>query len=513
MKKYLIMTLITFFLSCVSVYAQGPPMFSGAGGGAPTDAHYLVDLANGDLTAEVVVSANGKSLVTAANYAAMRGLLDLEAGTDFNAYIKNKIDATQAPTVDNDIDEGYAVRSLWFDVTNDKGYICLDITDGAAVWTEISDFTSATAGTDYSKPGTVPTNSNLNKAPISFVANDLTPSVAGGNHFYTANTGEVRTITMLDGGTAGQRVWIEVRDAYTKFDFSGTNLIGNYGNDVTFDNGDWIFAAFDGTNWECFIYHDTIPLKEWAFAFGADALGDDVYMGETASGRNAGETTVQWDCLYWDRADAEWKIAENTGIDTGATPDTFNRATGMGVSAGSDGAAIVVLTKGVVRNDGWAWTAGMPLYLSTGGDMTHTRPISANAFVQQVGIAITDDEVWFDPQPIDWSAPRYGTDADGITFNAIQVNNTIWVATGAQTMTLPAVAEVPVINMTVKAVAAAVHIDPNDADKFIDVDTATTWDDGDKITSTSTAGDIATVMTGTTDGPTATTNGWTDGGA
>lgn len=44
--------------------------------------------ADTDLTiwAGVTPSANGQSLVSAANYAAMRGLLDLEAGTDFNAY-------------------------------------------------------------------------------------------------------------------------------------------------------------------------------------------------------------------------------------------------------------------------------------------------------------------------------------------------------------------------------------------------------------------------------------------
>jgi len=58
----------------------------GTVGGAPTDADYLVGTANGSLSAEVVVTANGKSLVTAANYAAMRTLLDLEVGVDFNAY-------------------------------------------------------------------------------------------------------------------------------------------------------------------------------------------------------------------------------------------------------------------------------------------------------------------------------------------------------------------------------------------------------------------------------------------
>ena len=41
-----------------------------------------------DLTtwAGVTSSANGRSLLAAADYAAMRGLLDLEAGTDFNSY-------------------------------------------------------------------------------------------------------------------------------------------------------------------------------------------------------------------------------------------------------------------------------------------------------------------------------------------------------------------------------------------------------------------------------------------
>jgi hypothetical protein len=35
---------------------------------------------------ELGITANGQSLITAANYAAMRTLLDLEAGTDFNAF-------------------------------------------------------------------------------------------------------------------------------------------------------------------------------------------------------------------------------------------------------------------------------------------------------------------------------------------------------------------------------------------------------------------------------------------
>ncbi len=52
--------------------------------------------------------------------------------------LKSKRDATQAPTVNNDTTEGYSVGSEWDDVTNDEAYVCLDATEGAAVWTEIT---------------------------------------------------------------------------------------------------------------------------------------------------------------------------------------------------------------------------------------------------------------------------------------------------------------------------------------------------------------------------------------
>ncbi len=51
---------------------------------------------------------------------------------------KNKFDATTAPTVNNDVTEGYSPGSQWADVTNDEFYICVDATEGAAVWVEIT---------------------------------------------------------------------------------------------------------------------------------------------------------------------------------------------------------------------------------------------------------------------------------------------------------------------------------------------------------------------------------------
>jgi len=67
----------------------------------------------------------------------------------------SKFDATSAPTVNNDIDEGYKVGSIWVDVTNNKAYVCLDNTDGAAVWTETTQGGAGISGTpeqyDYAR--------------------------------------------------------------------------------------------------------------------------------------------------------------------------------------------------------------------------------------------------------------------------------------------------------------------------------------------------------------------------
>ena len=49
---------------------------------------------------------------------------------------KSNLSAVAAPTVNDDANSDYAVASRWFDVVNDKEYVCLDVTVGAAVWIE-----------------------------------------------------------------------------------------------------------------------------------------------------------------------------------------------------------------------------------------------------------------------------------------------------------------------------------------------------------------------------------------
>jgi len=47
---------------------------------------------------------------------------------------ETNLSAGAPPTVNDDITLGYTVGSRWIDITNDKEYVCLDNTNGAAVW-------------------------------------------------------------------------------------------------------------------------------------------------------------------------------------------------------------------------------------------------------------------------------------------------------------------------------------------------------------------------------------------
>jgi hypothetical protein len=71
-----------------------------------------------------------------ANVSAGDGYVEVKGGS--TTVIKSNLAATVAPTVNEDGGDGYAVGSVWIDVTADKAYVLLDATVGAAVWAEIS---------------------------------------------------------------------------------------------------------------------------------------------------------------------------------------------------------------------------------------------------------------------------------------------------------------------------------------------------------------------------------------
>lgn len=53
---------------------------------------------------------------------------------DWALTARAKLDATADPTTSDDDSAGYSAGSLWVDVTNDKSWVCVDASTGAAVW-------------------------------------------------------------------------------------------------------------------------------------------------------------------------------------------------------------------------------------------------------------------------------------------------------------------------------------------------------------------------------------------
>ena len=45
--------------------------------------------------------------------------------------------ASASPGVGDDTDDGYVIGDRWIDTTNDKEYVCVDVTAGAAVWLDL----------------------------------------------------------------------------------------------------------------------------------------------------------------------------------------------------------------------------------------------------------------------------------------------------------------------------------------------------------------------------------------
>jgi len=102
---------------------------------------------------------------------------------------------------------------------------------------------------------------------VTFSSSDTTPSVATGNLFKTHASGQ--TLTMLDGGVAGQTVTI-ISTAAVVFDVTSTNLKGGSA-DITTASGDITTWTFDGTNWYLLQFMDVSADHSSIGGGGADA--------------------------------------------------------------------------------------------------------------------------------------------------------------------------------------------------------------------------------------------------
>jgi len=61
---------------------------------------------------------------------------DKTSGTTATNVVKNNFSAEALPTKDDDSGEGYSKGSIW--LYNEEAYICVDATEGAALWKGIT---------------------------------------------------------------------------------------------------------------------------------------------------------------------------------------------------------------------------------------------------------------------------------------------------------------------------------------------------------------------------------------
>jgi hypothetical protein len=166
-----------------------------------------------DLTV-TITHASGQTAV--ANVMSANGDLIQGSGSGSYRLLKNNLAGTAAPDADNDTDESYTVSSMWYDTTNDKAYVCLDNTDGAAVWTEV---TAGAAGGEantassqgsgasiyYQKSGVdlqfngLKSENNLMTVTVDAVSNDVEFTVNEANIDHDALTNFLSTEHFTEG--------------------------------------------------------------------------------------------------------------------------------------------------------------------------------------------------------------------------------------------------------------------------------------------------------------------------
>jgi hypothetical protein len=111
---------------------------------------------------------------------------------------------------------------------------------------------------------------------------------------------------------------------------------------------------------------------------------------EILTGRVAGEAVSKWQALKLDTSTGKYMLA--------ATPNTLTApAWGIAVAAADAEVPVLVMTRGVARDDTWNWVPGYQLYLSStgAGGLTQTAPTTAGHIVQPVGRAISATQVYF----------------------------------------------------------------------------------------------------------------------
>ena len=134
-------------------------------------------------------------------------------------------------------------------------------------------------------------------------------------------------------------------------------------------------------------------LEENSFKLDDTLSGDAKWSGITVAGVSGVTTLAVGDLCYLNADDSRWELVDAN------LSDGYDKQLGICVLAGADGAATEMLIYGKVRASTFpSFTVGSPLYISeTAGDCTHTAPTTTDSATRVIGIAITAEDLLFNP--------------------------------------------------------------------------------------------------------------------
>ena len=132
--------------------------------------------------------------------------------------------------------------------------------------------------------------------------------------------------------------------------------------------------------------------KDGAFSLDATPNTDHTANGPQTSILASGYSSTIMDLVYLGSS-SKW-----LETDADQTSTSINLL-GIALEAKTDTQAInVALPGSFVRDDSWAWTSGVPLYVGLeNGAITATKPTGSGDVVRTVGFAVTADVIFFNP--------------------------------------------------------------------------------------------------------------------
>ena len=211
--------------------------------------------------AGVMSDETGTGLVvlgTSPNITTPTGIVKGDVGLGNVENLKVKLDGTAAPGAGNDNTEGYAVGSRWIDITNDKEYVALDISTGAAVWTE----TTGAGGGASTFTGLTDTPANFTNSAGKLARVNSTP-----NALEFANYNNVTTKSGTCTLTVAEQGLILV-SAGSDYTINLPTAVGNLGltyHVIKTDNN-YNAVTFDGDGTETINYENSTGTPNLTYA-------------------------------------------------------------------------------------------------------------------------------------------------------------------------------------------------------------------------------------------------------